>query len=328
MHESGGSYIHLSPLGEHPARYVLYRADRSNRVRVYIWNLTRGGNHRPPDEWRVQATGLREGQFEAEQDGKTLILGWHRDRSLLVGFDFARHRNRLGSSPSIQIREKALERAALNGFSLHRKGNEELAIAFRPEFFATYAENLEALHACGEIDQEFDLLNRIADSAGEIDEEEVVEKVAEVRRSCVVSVTRKTRAGDFSRRVGLAYGHRCAMCGVQLRLLDGAHILPVEHHESVDSTNNGVALCATHHRAYDRALVAFDPDLRVGLNAERVAKLRADGRDGGLARFQSSLSPRLSVPNEVRDRPSERFVKLANQVRGWDQTTWLYVGGH
>lgn len=324
IHASGWDHLYLSPLGDHPARYTLYREERSYRVRVYIWNLTHGGKNRPVDEWRIQATGI--GRFEAEIGAKTLILGWQGDRGVFVGFDFSHHRNPLGSSPSIQIREEALERATLKGFAPHTRGNDELAIAFRPEFFAQYVENLEALHGCGQARHEIEMLEEIADSSGRLEEGEVTRRVAEARRSSVVSVTRWARAHDFSRRVLNAYEERCAMCGVQLRLLDGAHVLPVGHSESTDQTDNGVALCVTHHRAYDRALVGFDRSYRVGLNSRKVAELEMEDLDGGLHEFYSSLRPKLHVPGDVQDRPSKNLIGLANEVRGWRTGDWRYVG--
>jgi putative restriction endonuclease len=85
---------------------------------------------------------------------------------------------------------------------------------------------------------------------------------------------RALRALDFRERVLDAYRNRCAMCGIQLRLLEGAHILPVAEPASTDETANGVALCALHHRAYDRSLVTFDPEYHVHVNEERVEELR------------------------------------------------------
>ncbi|MDE0055679.1 MAG: hypothetical protein OXT64_15705, partial [Gammaproteobacteria bacterium] len=58
IRDSGWNYLHVSERGHHPARYQVYRGDRSYAVRVYIWNLTHGGRSRAEDEWRIQATGV------------------------------------------------------------------------------------------------------------------------------------------------------------------------------------------------------------------------------------------------------------------------------
>lgn len=316
IHASGWNYIHLTPSGVHPASYQIYRHDQSHRVRIYIWNLTPGGRNRPTDEWRIQMTGVAS--LEPEIGGKTVVLGWQDESGVFAGFDFERHRAGFGASPSVQLREAALHAAALNRFAPHNKGNGELAIAFLPEFFACYVENLEPLHQCGKIAREVDVLNEIGQGTGGVIDQAVELEVDEPRRYAVLAARRVLRELDFRARVLTAYSDRCAMCGVQLQLLDGAHILPAVHPDSTDGTDNGIALCALHHRAFDRALVTFDVGFRIRVNQARIKTLKLNRRAAGLARFKSTLRPILSVPADKRDRPAERFVKQANALRGWD----------
>lgn len=312
--DSGWSYLHLSAPTDHPARYSVFRGDQSFAVRVYIWNLTPGGKNRPLDEWRIQATGVD--QFRLEEDGKTLILGWEDQRGVFAGFDPHRHSGPLGHSPSLQLRERALDDAVRNGLAVHNKGNDELAVAFRPDFLATYMANVEPLHECGEFESEIDLLQQIGEVAN-VDDTDVRGVVAEPRRYAVVAARRALREIGFRNRVLGAYGHRCAMCGIQLRLLDAAHILPAAHPESTDGTDNGIALCALHHRAYDRTLVTFDAEFRTHANDAVIERLTAENRDGGLAAFRRDLRPILGLPPDRRDRPAQRFVNKANELRGW-----------
>ena len=313
--DSGWSYLHLSAPTDHPARYSVFRGDQSFAVRVYIWNLTPGGKNRPLDEWRIQATGVD--QFRLEEDGKTLILGWEDQRGVFAGFDPHRHSGPLGHSPSLQLRERALDDAVRNGLAVHNKGNDELAVAFRPDFLATYMANVERLHECGEFESEIDLLNQIGAEAAHVDENDGLGVVAEPRRYAMIAARRALRESDFANRVLGAYGHRCAMCGIQLRLLDAAHILPAAHPESTDGTDNGIALCALHHRAYDRTLVTFDAEFRTHANDAVIERLTAENRDGGLAAFRRDLRPILGLPPDRRDRPAQRFVNKANELRGW-----------
>lgn len=315
VRESQWNLLHLSPRGEHPARYQLYRDRESVTVRVYIWNLTPGGQNRPDDEWRIQATGVDH--FEQEPNGKTLILGWQGEREVFAGFDFNQHQGILGHSPSIQLRQAALDQAVVDGFAVHSKDSDELAIAFRPDFLSAYAANLESLHACGQVPQEANRLDEVGRSTESVEDEVVARQFAEPRRRSVLSVRRSLREISFRRRVLTAYGQRCAMCGIQLRLLDGAHILPVAHPDSTDETCNGIALCALHHRAFDRAFVAFDPEFRVHVNEAMAADLEAEDRAGGLADFRSALRPILGLPPDKRDRPAPHFVEAANHFRGW-----------
>lgn len=312
--DGGWKFLRLSPSAEHPASYSIFRGESSRVVRIYIWNLTPGGQNRPRDEWRIQATGV--GRFEAEPSGKTLILGWENERGVFVGFDLRKHAGPIGYSPSIQLRERALDDAVVNGFAVHNKGNDELAVAFRPEFLATYIANVERLHECGEFESEIELLQQLSEQT-DVDDTRMHEVVAEPRRYAVVSAKRALREIGFRNRVLVAYGQSCAMCGVQLRLLDAAHILPAAHPESTDSTDNGIALCALHHRAFDRTLVTFDAEFRTHANDAMIERLAAEHRDGGLAAFRRALRPILALPPDQRDRPARHFVDKANELRGW-----------
>ena len=313
--DAGWRYLRLPTAAEHPARYSLFRDGPSCIVRVYIWNLTPGGKNRPLDEWRIQVTGVD--QLQPEIDAKTLILGWEDERRVFVGFDLRKHLGAVGYSPSVQLRERALDDAAVNGFAIHSKDNAELAVAFRPDFLATYIEHMDSLHECGEFANEIILLQQIGEHGEDVTETNVEDVVAEPRRYAVVATKRALRDIGFRNRVLCAYGHSCAMCGVQLRLLDAAHILPAAHRDSTDETANGVALCALHHRAFDRTLVTFDPRFRIHANEELIGRLKAESRDGGLSAFQRQLRAILSLPPDSRDRPARQFVDAANQLRGW-----------
>lgn len=311
--DGGWRYLRLPPAGGHPARYSVFRDEQRVVVRAYIWNR---GRNRPSGEWRVQVTGV-DNRFQREANGKTLILGWEAERGVFVGFDVRKHLRPIGYSPSIQLREAALDGAAADGFAIHNKGNQELAVAFRPELLATYVANLEALHDCGEVDAEIEMLQQLGRGHVHVADAQVREVIAEPRRIAVLAAKRAVRKSDFRNRVLAAYGHSCAMCDIQLRLLDAAHILPAAHAESTDGTDNGVALCALHHRAYDGELVTFDAEFRTHVNDATAQALRAEHRDGGLPEFRNALRPRLALPKSHRDRPARRFIDSANDLRGW-----------
>ena len=322
VQESDWSFLHLSQRREHPARYQVFHDNTGYRVRVYVWNLSHGGGaRRPVHEYRIQITGI-EGpsgalQFHPEIGGKTLILGWWDDVGVFAGFDYGFHSAPLGSSPSIQIGEAALHMAHTNGLAPHNRSNGELAIAFRPDFLGTYIDNLEALHKCGASSNEIEMLTRIAIDPAGVEDSSIEDVVARNRQSAVVTTKRALRDLDFRDRILTAYGHQCAICGIQLKLLDAAHILPVVHPGSTDETCNGVALCALHHRAYDRAFVTFDERFRERHNETAASSLKASGHDGGMASFTKALRPLLILPPDKKDRPCPSFVKESNRLRGW-----------
>lgn len=72
--------------------------------------------------------------------------------------------------------------------------------------------------------------------------------------------SRLVRDSRFSRRVVDAYEGLCAMCGLDVGLVQGAHIYPVSALGSHDEPWNGLALCGNHHLAFDRHLVGVCPE--------------------------------------------------------------------
>ena len=321
LQKSGLNFLRLSAEGEHPAAYQIVKDADSFRVRVYIWNLTFGGRVSLPDEWRIQVTGLPEigggQQFVPEIGGKTAILGWCEDLQVFAAYDLNKHLGILGGSPSIQIRQPALESARINGLAPHFKGDEEVAFAIKPEYMATYLENMEDLHACGSSEEALEILEEICKDPESVGDQDIQDHVPEPRRYAVISTKKALRDANFKDRVLTAYSHTCAMCGVQLRLLDAAHILPAAHPDSTDETSNGITLCSLHHRAFDRALVTFDTGYRIHRNRSMESDLVASGHDGGLADFNAKLFPMINVPPNRADRPSSPSIEKVNAMRGW-----------
>ncbi|MGH8499996.1 MAG: HNH endonuclease, partial [Methylococcales bacterium] len=223
----------------------------------------------------------------------------------------------LGNSPSMQIDATALIVANQHRFSTYRKDSGELAIAFQPDFIGTYAQNIEALHETGAAPSEVAMLSQIAENPNAITDAAISSNFLEPRRFAVTQTRRALRSLSFSSRVLTAYGHQCAMCGVQLRLIDGAHILPVSEASSTDETSNGVALCALHHRAYDNGFITFDGDYKVHLSEKRADELRQSSRDGKLKEFRSSLRAVMHLPPTQNDRPNPKYIDIANSLRGW-----------
>lgn len=322
IRDSGWSFLKLDYANKHPSRYQVYADHTSFRVKVYIWNVTHGGGSvRSATEYRIQVTGAVGpaglNKFIPEMGGKTLILGWWDKAGVFVGFDYARHSGSLGASPSMQIDEETLRAAHVSGFATHAKGNGEIAIAFRPNFIGTYIENLENLHGCGVFPRETCLLNKIGENPANVEDDEITRQVPTERQYALVSTRRVLRDMNFRDRVLTAYGHRCAMCGIQLKLLDAAHILPAAHPGSTDETSNGVSLCTLHHRAFDRGLVTFDGRYYTHLNEQMADEFQRSGHDGGLGRFRHTLRPLLLLPPDCRDHPRPDFIDAINTMRGW-----------
>jgi putative restriction endonuclease len=83
------------------------------------------------------------------------------------------------------------------------------------------------------------------------------------RRYVVATVQRRLYEARFRNAVLDAYDDHCAVCELHVRpLLDAAHVTP--GYDVAD----GVALCATHHRAFDTGVLSFDRDYNVHIHVE------------------------------------------------------------
>jgi putative restriction endonuclease len=314
VNDPGWNVAYLEDIKQHPFYLQIYRDNESYRVKIYVWHLTHGGGKaHPKDEYRIQITGV--GQFEPLQGGRTLILGYWKEADVFAGFDVRKHLAKLGSSPSIQIREDALRKAYVNGFEPCDKGNKEVAIAFRPDFFVDYLQSLEPLHDFGQSTKDLSVLSEVAQNP-EINIADIeIQNVA--RKTTVVSVSKKLRDVSFRKRVLTAYNFHCAICGIQLKLVEAAHIIPVNHDNGTDETRNGLALCALHHKAYDQALITIAEDYSVQISRSRVSELQNQKLSDGLAKFSQDLRPLILLPPAVSDRPHAEYIRIANNIRGW-----------
>jgi putative restriction endonuclease len=298
-----------------PAEFVLTRDNRTEVTLVYIWNITHGGASRGADEFRIQVTsGVTA--FATKPGVKTLVLGWNEERDVFAGWDVSFHLGALGGSPSFQINRQTLDSAKALGIASYRKQTGELAIAFVSEFFGVYVDQLVELHQLGATEQETSVLDQVAENPTALSDSAIDAAVQNKPRAYALRLMRTAlRDFRFRRDVLEAYGHQCAMCSVQLRLVEAAHIIPVEHPDGTDEVRNGVALCVLHHRAYDRGLIGFDEQLNIKINQTKLSVLESEGATGGLAAFTSALGKKLVVPAAANHRPLASYIAKANKIR-------------
>lgn len=119
------------------------------------------------------------------------------------------------------------------------------------------------------------------------------------------------RDARFSKNVRSAYNHRCALCAIQLDLVVGAHIYPVNAPGSRDEVWNGVALCHNHHIAYDAHKIWIKPDLSVVIrpDIENDISLSITSRN-----FISTTAKKLIVPVKQTLRPKKGMIEKRRKV--------------
>jgi putative restriction endonuclease len=101
---------------------------------------------------------------------------------------------------------------------------------------------------------------------GEPPDEGNTEIALQEREVVLRTIVTAMRDSQFRRRVVAAHDGRCAICGVQLGLPDAAHIIPVGSGPGSDATSNALALCPSHHRAYDAGLIGVNGDYSIVVN--------------------------------------------------------------
>ena len=88
--------------------------------------------------------------------------------------------------------------------------------------------------------------------------------------------TRIARSAAFRNRVLLVYGKVCAVCGKGFKTphnkseIEAAHIVP-RRLRGADDVRNGLALCRSHHWAFDEGLFAIEEDRTVLIPEKTMA---------------------------------------------------------
>lgn len=136
--------------------------------------------------------------------------------------------------------------------------------------------------------------------AGLADSREDEEAAVERARRATTVVVRDAR---FTKKVIDAYRGMCAMCGLDAGLVEGAHIYPAAAPGSQDEPWNGLALCPTHHTAFDRHLVAVRPSDH-GI-AYRSTLMDQIASNSGAAALVASTFPSLALPSVTSLRPRQ-----------------------
>ena len=138
------------------------------------------------------------------------------------------------------------------------------------------------------------------------------------RRRLLRSVHVLSRDAGFRSRVLEAYGMRCALSGMQLGLVEAAHIVPVCVDGSTDQIQNGVSLLPQYHRAFDSGLIFLTMNYEMRINEARARYLQVNGIGKGLDDFRRSLG-RIALPKRQIHWPDRSLIQQANSARGIDE---------
>jgi len=311
IEQSGEVGVLTSATRTHPRKFAVSGVLGSLELWVYAWSLTPGGRRQLKNEYRIQMTSVKS-PLGLNPQGATALIGYEPDRKMFAAFDLDVHQRFTAGSPSVQIDVTALNEALQDGLAFRRKENNEIAIAIRPDHFMTYVRNAPAVHKYGRQPATLNVLTK-ASSLQEIKPVDL-EKLGADRQRIVEIVSRMSRAANFREQVLSAYGNRCAVTRIQLRLVDAAHILPVAVPGSADHVRNGIALSPTYHRAFDHGLIYLDQQYVMRMNLEKEAQLRTVRLDRGIESFKLSLG-KIHLPPNKGWWPDKNIIKKANRYR-------------
>ena len=119
---------------------------------------------------------------------------------------------------------------------------------------------------------------------------------------------RARRDRKFREKILHAYGYRCAVCGFDLHIknmpvgLEAAHI-KWHQHGGPDTEDNGLALCATHHKLLDSGVIALSDDCRVILSKW----IHSPSDTGSFVREYRKR--RISLPASAESSPNKSYVR-------------------
>lgn len=298
--------------GTNPYRFSF----KGEPVTVFIGNI-HSARRFDRDEYRIQCPGHLPATLRnlRRQGERVFVLGFSADVPAFSAWDpdIFLDRNPDVQRFSVYTRLSGMQEATSKGFSTYTDTNGQNVIMFRPDLLSLYVENSTALHQAAPR-----TLRRIAEvySNTQSGQQPPTRPIVVKRQRIRVTRTQYSRSPRFRQEVLRAYSHRCAMCGIQLDLVDAAHIVPHAHPKGSDTVSNGLALCALHHRSFDTGLLYVRENYSIHLNSAKVRHLRKIGRANGLQRYTRQLRRELLLPTYDDWLPAPNNFILGNDLRG------------
>ncbi len=281
---------------------------------ILVKNLHESGKGRGnQDEARIQVAKTKYLEQTLSSHPPIVILGYFADKNVFTAWDphFIQKRLNKKQTISLYTRFSKQEKATQQKIVSYRDNNAHSVITFQPRYLGLYLENLLTIHFLN--DSSLDAL---------IDESDVCDfnnengSLDSDKGKLLITHTRYRRSPSFRKKVYEAYDYTCAMCGMQLELIEAAHIVPKSHKKGNDEVTNGISLCALHHTAYDRSLLYFDEQFYILVNKEKIEYLRTLKLDAGIEKFNNLLVDKLILPANDSLRPNIQNITTANSIRG------------
>ncbi len=315
IRSSGCNYKILKNVGS-PLKLLLTYMDKKEVVFIYIWNISHGGKSRSKEEFRIQMKG---GGLSIGDSYKTFLLGWFEEEKVFAAWSAFKHRT-FGSSPSVQVTKETLHKAAVDGiaFQTKKRGDkQEIAVTFKPSYIMEYIRDIYPQYHQNEINISDNEISAIGNPLDRKIPDDALNRVSRERRKVIREINKNVRDARFRKDIYVLYGGKCAICGLQAKLVEAAHIDPVRSDGS-DDLRNGILLCRNHHKAYDSGLLAIDGKYKIRLNKEYAKWLNDNLHGNKLEDFitNSRIGQKISLPKDAKFHPKKEFLIRDCRLKG------------
>jgi len=291
----------------HPAEFTI---PGFGKVRAYLFTVTRDrstSGARPPDEFKIQLIIQdqdRGDRGSLEMRGAyTVLIGFSPDFGVFVGWE-ARLYSDFAYSANVQVREPLLVEARNNGWAVapprKLKSSSEVRVAFAAGNFLPY------LRASREADKQ-NLLETWREAfmlarSPYYQAEHLPTRSRDIdtyvqRERQRLNSTRLSRDSKFAPRVKKEFDYSCAVCTVQLEIVEAAHIIPINHPQCRDDIWNGLSLCPNHHTLFDARRFVIAPTLEIIVDDDTIAFLQESGRSSGIELLTHFRGQRIRAPS-------------------------------
>lgn len=143
----------------------------------------------------------------------------------------------------------------------------------------------------------------------EHDPEKEMKIALEKRRYAPRNIYGAVRDNSFRDRILDVYKDKCAICGLQMNMVEACHIIPVGN-DGTDEIINGIALCHNHHKSFDSGLIVINEEYYIILSYSKIEDIKKTNVLGGLVDFikNSRIGEKIFLPDDSKFYPNTDFL--------------------
>lgn len=276
-------------------------------------------HHRPPGEMHAQmifdgdkrGSGIKN-HLRFADGQETLLFGFIELQGyyVIAAFDPFRHRE-YSYSKSLQVKFETLQKAVEDGLAFQIRRNGETVVAFSLDQILQYLQFASDFHNLAlqnalPGDNVSITVNQVAKQIVRIEDLPLLEATERQRK--IIEVGKYIRRRNFETGIKSIYS-QCAICNFQFdHIIDAAHIVGVAE-GGTDTYDNGLGLCPTCHRMFDKGFILVDETGRIYINPRYAEEYEQQGLAGSLDSLQKTLREFLWLPQNKHHQPSPENLR-------------------